>query len=111
MAFSTNLSFGSIEILNIELNKYLYGLLSTIRSSGRFIWIVAYLIIIFGIVTIYYRLPTYKYLIVLTLLFVQIIDIIPGIKSIPAYLNNNNNNFLKKMITKFGVLQKKIINI
>ena len=108
MAFSTNLSFGSIEILNIELNKYLYGLLSTIRSSGRFIWIVAYLIIIFGIVTIYYRLPTYKYLIVLTLLlFVQIIDIIPGIKSIPAYLNNNNNNF-KKMITKFGVLQKKL---
>ena len=107
MAFSTNLSFGSAEILNIELNKYLYGLLSTIRSSGRFIWIVAYLIIIFGIVTIYYRLPTYKYLIVLTLLFVQIIDIIPGIKSIPAYLNNNNNNFLKKNDNEIWSVAKK----
>ena len=81
--------------------------MSTIRSSGRFIWIVAYLIIIFGIVTIYYRLPTYKYLIVLTLLFVQIIDIITGIKSIPAYLNNNNNNFLKKNDNEIWSIAKK----
>lgn len=96
LATSTNLSFGSYEILNIEFNKYLYGLFSTIRSSGRFIWIVAYLIIIFGIVTIYFRLPNYKFLIITLLLFLQIIDILPGLKSISGYLEDNNNKFYKK---------------
>ncbi|MDC3165280.1 DUF6311 domain-containing protein [Candidatus Pelagibacter sp.] len=96
LATSTNLSFGSYEILNIELNKYIYGLLSTIRSSGRFIWIVAYLIIIFGIVTIHFRLPKYKFLVITSLLVLQIVDILPGLKSISGYLKDNNNKFYKK---------------
>ena len=45
IAFSSSLNFGSRNIFEIDLPIILYAPLSIIRSSGRFIWPVYYLII------------------------------------------------------------------
>ena len=89
LSLSNNLSFGSHLILNIELNKYIFGLLSIVRSSGRFIWFVIYLILIFSIIIINYKFPKYNLLIISLVIMIQIADIIPGIKSVSKYFDKN----------------------
>ena len=44
-ALSNKISFGSYTILEIPLNKYIYGLLSTVRPTGRLFWIVNYFLL------------------------------------------------------------------
>ncbi|MDA9629755.1 DUF6311 domain-containing protein [Candidatus Pelagibacter sp.] len=96
LSLSTNLSFGPYSILNIELNKYIFGLLSIVRSSGRFIWFVIYLILIFSIVTINYKFPKHNFLIITLIIIIQIIDITPGLKSSNKYFNKNKIFYNKK---------------
>ena len=78
MATSNNINYGEIDLLDIQLNNYVYALLGSIRASGRLIWLVYYLIFIFGIIFIFKifekRQPR---LILLLLLLIQIIDISP----------------------------------
>ena len=57
LALSNNITFGDTTIINFPLNKYLYALASLFRSSGRFIWLIYYLIFIIGIVSIYILFP------------------------------------------------------
>ena len=52
-ALSNKISIGSYTIIEIPLNKYIYGLLSIIRSSGRVFWIVNYFLLILSIIIIY----------------------------------------------------------
>ena len=80
LATSNNINYGEIDLLQIPLNNYIYALLSSIRASGRLIWLVYYLIFIFGIIFIFKIFEKRKpRLILLLLLLIQIIDISPGI--------------------------------
>ena len=82
IALSNKISFGNVEILNIELNKYILAGLSIFRASGRFFWPVYYLILIFSLVFLYKNISKKKYVILIfTCLLVQIIDISGAIKN------------------------------
>ena len=52
-ALTTNISFLGYEILNINLPKYLFAVLSIFSSTGRFAWPVIYLILIVSFIIIY----------------------------------------------------------
>jgi len=103
-ALSNKISFGNIEILNIELNKYLLAAFSIFRASGRFFWPVYYLIIIFSLILIYKTITKKKYILLIsTCLLVQIIDISGAIinysktiNKIDIIQNNSLNELFKK---------------
>ena len=83
MATSNNINFGDQDLVTLELNKYLYGILSSIRASGRLIWPVYYLIFIIGIVSIFQyfsgeKKPLY---IIGALVIFQLVDLAPGISN------------------------------
>ena len=95
-AISNNINFGDQNLFTFDLNKYLYGTLSSIRASGRLIWPIYYLIFIIGIVSIF-RLFSFKKtsLIISILLIFQLVDITPGISNYffgKQYLNHNKEN-------------------
>ena len=88
IALSNKISFGNVEILNIELNKYILAGLSIFRASGRFFWPVYYLILIFSLVFLYKNISKKKYVILIfTCLLVQIIDISGAIKNYSKIIN------------------------
>ena len=88
IALSNKISFGNIEILNIELNKYILAGLSIFRASGRFFWPVYYLILIFSLVFLFKNISKKKYIIlILTCLLIQIIDISGAIKNYSKIIN------------------------
>ncbi len=69
-------------ILEIQIPKIIYGLLSIVRASGRIIWPVYYLIFIISIYKIYQNFSKKNsFLILIFILIIQIIDIYPGIKA------------------------------
>ena len=77
IAFSNSINFGSYQVLNFELPIFMYAPLSIIRASGRFIWPVYYLILIFSFYA-FHKLR-FKTFYLLLLLVIQIIDLAPGI--------------------------------
>jgi len=90
IALSNKISFGNVEILNIELNKYILAGLSIFRASGRFFWPVYYLILIFSLVFLYKNISKRKYVIlILTCLLVQVIDISGAIKNYSKIINKS----------------------
>ena len=69
IATSNNINFGNQDLITLELNKYLYGIFSSIRASGRLIWPIYYLIFIIGIVSIFqYTLNKKKPLLIISIL-------------------------------------------
>ena len=111
-ALSNKISIGSYTIIEIPLNKYIYGLLSIIRSSGRVFWIVNYFLLILSIIIIYTSFKKKHSLsIVILFLVIQIIDISPGLKTrISQHTNENKNYFLEdpiwdKLFTKYKVVK------
>tara|TARA_B100000427_G_scaffold153489_1_gene127816 strand:- start:242 stop:1477 length:1236 start_codon:yes stop_codon:yes gene_type:complete len=52
-ALSTKISIGSHTILELPLNKYIYGILSTVRPTGRLFWIVNYFLLIWSLIIIF----------------------------------------------------------
>jgi hypothetical protein len=101
IALSNKISFGNIEILNIELNKYMFAGLSIFRASGRFFWPVYYLILIFSLFFLYKSVSKKKYIIIiLTCLLVQVIDISGAIKNYSKIINKsiiNENEHLNNL--------------
>jgi len=80
-ALSNKISIGSYTLLEIPLNKYIFGLLSIIKSTGRLFWIVNYFLLILSIVVIYKSFSKKKSLTILSLfLLIQIADTSAGIK-------------------------------
>ncbi len=80
IAASNNISFGNYNILNLELNKYFYLLLSSVRASGRMIWPIYYLIFLLGIIFICLTINKRSANVIIVFLFVvQIIDLLPGL--------------------------------
>ena len=109
-SLSNNIDFGKINIINIQLNKYVEGSLSIARASGRFFWPVYYFILFCCLINLK-KIFKYNYkIIIIFFLLVQIIDLLPGYKK---YFNGGaiNNNDLKiesklwnKIISKNKIL-------
>ena len=90
IALSNKISFGNIEILNIEFNNYILAGLSIFRASGRFFWPVYYLILIFSLVFLYKNISINKYVtLICTCILIQIIDISGAIKNYSETINKN----------------------
>jgi hypothetical protein len=80
LSTSNNINFGNFNIASIPINKFLYLFFSSIRASGRLIWPAYYLIFIFGIIIIFKMFEKKKPTLMITiLLFLQIIDLSPGL--------------------------------
>ncbi len=95
IALTNKIHFFNALIFNFELPKIFYGILSTVRASGRLIWPVYYLIFIFSIILIYKKFPKKNSTYILIALFVlQLIDIYPGIK---RHFNSNAFIIEKKL--------------
>ena len=97
IATSNNVNIGNQDLITLELNKYLYGIFSSIRASGRFIWPIYYLIFIIGIVTIFqYSLNKKKPLLIISILVIfQLVDLSPGISNYyfgKQYQNQNQES-------------------
>lgn len=104
IALTNKISFGNIEIFNIELNNYILAGLSIFRASGRFFWPVYYLILIFSLFFLYKNVSTKKYVIlVCSCILVQITDISGAIKNYSETINRvviNNNEDLNYLFQK-----------
>tara|TARA_Y100000590_G_scaffold438220_1_gene560777 strand:+ start:115 stop:2283 length:2169 start_codon:yes stop_codon:yes gene_type:complete len=91
-AISSNISLGS-HTYSIPLNKYIFGLLSIIKSSGRAFWLVNYFLLLLSIIIIFKYFDKKKsFLIILIFLFIQIFDLSAGLKNyfkpfMPLYQN------------------------
>ena len=115
IATSNNINFGNQDLITLELNKYLYGIFSSIRASGRLIWPIYYLIFIIGIVSIFqYTLNKKKPLLIISILAIfQLVDLAPGISNYyngKQYENQNqeNNditNQIKGLSKQFNVIR------
>ena len=79
IAFTSSMNIGETSILDLKLPIFLYAPLSIIRASGRFIWPIYYLLIIFSLFAFYKLKIKRRYL--LLLFFIQLIDLSPGINS------------------------------
>lgn len=86
LALSSNISFGHFNLVNIDLPNVLYAPLSILRASGRLIWPVYYIIIIFTIYKFYkldHKNPCFFLIIFLS---IQIFD----------FSNSLNKNFFEE---------------
>ena len=81
ISISNNINFGDMNIVSIDLNKFVYAFFSIFRASGRMIWPVYYIIFIIGIIFIFKNFKSKSILVLLTLLVLQIGDIYSGIKN------------------------------
>ncbi len=108
IALSSSLNFAGISIFEIDLPIFLYAPLSVVRSSGRFIWPIYYLLIIFSIYAFYKFKIKYRYLLII--LIIQLIDLSPGIKSIQNLHSKKidyelKNSFWKKIDNNFDKIK------
>ena len=82
LSITHKIDFGNYNIINLDLNKYILAGLSWMRASGRFFWPIYYFLIFFSIFIISKNLQKKKrILFLIILLFIQIIDISPGLKN------------------------------
>jgi len=87
VALTNRISFANNLLFEIELPKFIYGMLSIVRASGRLFWPVYYLIFLGSIWIIYKKFSRKNSLYILLVLFsLQIIDISSGLKN---YFNSN----------------------
>ena len=69
-ALSNKISIGSYTILEVPLNKYIFGLLSIIKSTGRVFWIVNYFFLILSLIIIYKCLGNKNSVLAITFFFI-----------------------------------------
>ena len=96
-ALSNKVSFGSYTLLEIPLNKFIFGALSIAKASGRLFWIVNYFLVIISIIIIYkcFSKKT-SFLIIFLLLTIQITDISAGLKNRISFYNKETDNIKLK---------------
>ena len=98
LSLSNNISIGSWEIIQIPLNKFLFGIFSIIRSSGRLFWLVSYFLLFLSLLIIYEKFnKKNSSLIIFLILILQLVDTSSGIKD---YINLNKFNDYNKYILK-----------
>ena len=87
-ALSTKISFGAYTILDIPLNKHIYGLFSVVRPTGRLFWIVNYFIIILSLIILFKCFSkNISISIIAVFLLIQIADTSQGIKKKIDFFN------------------------
>ena len=60
VSLTHKISFANILLFEIDLPKYIYGILSIIRASGRLFWPVYYLFFLGSIIIIYNKFSRKK---------------------------------------------------
>ena len=81
-ALTNRISFANVSLFEIDLPKYIYGIFSIVRASGRLFWVVYYLIFLGSIIIIYNKFSKKNSLYILLLLFsLQLVDISSGLKN------------------------------
>ena len=95
ISLSNNVSFGQIELASIPLPKYIYAVLSIIRASGRFIWPIYYLLIIFSLIAFFKFKIKIKYLVFI--LLIQLIDISYLFKE-NLFKNSDKHNLINENV-------------
>ena len=81
LALSNKISFGSYTLIEIPLNKFIYGSLSLFRASGRAFWIVNYFLVLLSLIIIFKTLYVKRSLfLIIILLIIQIADTSAGLK-------------------------------
>ncbi len=79
-SLSNEISFGKTDIVNINLYKFIEAPLSLARASGRFFWIVYYLLLFCCLINLKNFFHRRYKIILMILLSIQFIDLIPGYK-------------------------------
>jgi len=103
-AITTNVSFMGKDVINLELPKYIFALLSIFSSTGRFAWPVIYLLIFFSLIVIYKNFNrTFSISIILFFLLFQFIDIYPGLST---YSFKNKNIIERKLDPIWKIIDK-----
>jgi hypothetical protein len=96
-ALSNKISFGSYTLIEIPLNKYIYGVLSIVRPTGRLFWIVNNFILIMSIVIIFKCFNKKNSLLIITFfLIIQVVDTSAGIKQRINFFIAKNESFVLK---------------
>ena len=76
VSLSNNIHISNYNLITFDLNKYLLGLFSFIRASGRFIWLVYYIICISSFVLIYKHIKKINPLaLAAIIILIQLVDI------------------------------------
>ena len=89
-ALSNKISFGPYTLLEIPLNKYIFGALSIVKQTGRMFWIVNYFLLILSIIIIFKCFNKKNSLLIITLfLIIQIADTSAGIRNRMVYTTVN----------------------
>ncbi len=86
LALSNNISLGSLNLINVNLPNILYAPLSVLRASGRLIWPIYYIVIIFAIYKLHKLEKKNHSLVIGIFLLIQFFD----------FSNSLNENFLKE---------------
>ena len=114
LSISNIIYFGNSLIFEYSLTKEIYGLLSITRASGRFIWVIYYLIVIFGIISLFKLFKNKKIpvIIISFILILQIVDIYPALKKYTnanifnkSQINTANPNFWKIISEDFEIIR------
>ncbi len=129
LAVSPLCTFGLKEIYHIPYPNVIYNLLSTFRSTARFIWPVYYMTLLLVFVIIFRRIDTLKPVLkrfvcslLILLCILQVVDLYPGLKAkhdtfahldttyeTPLksqawdYLGNNSSSILFYPPTQYGL--------
>ena len=106
LSMSNNLSIGSINLISLDLPNLIYAPLSVMRASGRFIWPVYYIIIIFTLYKLY-KIERKNYLYLISLfLILQVFDFSKPIyenfiKEKKIYSSNLNDPIWKFIVNNY----------
>jgi len=111
-ALSTKISFGTYTILDIPLNKYIYGLFSVVRPTGRLFWIVNYFLIIISLIILFKCFnKKISISIIAALLLIQIVDTSKAIKKRIDFFNpidktrHPKDELWGKLFTNYKILK------
>ena len=85
---------GNQVLFEVKLPSWLFAKLSIFRSSGRFFWIVVYLLVLFSVAVIIKKLTLNKSITILIIaVALQIVDISPNLQAIHNYYSENTERF------------------
>jgi len=112
-ALSNKIAFGSYTLVEIPLNKYVFGALSILKGTGRIFYIVNYLLVIIFMIIIFKCFNKKNSLLIITLFFIiQIADTSAGIKyRINMFTPTNTEIRLKDQIWEDLFKKYKILRV
>ncbi len=93
-AISNTIVWGDRVLFRIPIPDILYEKLTTFRSSGRFFWIVSYLLLLFSYVAVVKKLSRFFSITLLSIaLTIQVIDLYPNLTKINHQFWNRLANY------------------